>query len=634
MLVLLPCLVLGTHLLQNAQAWSILKTTSGVSVSTPIKLTKQDLKETDSQFGKEELWNGDADGFSLLLNIATVKTGDKSTLPEMFTDAITDLMDSDKDVIIGERDLLLQGWPGLAFTIRRSDGTTLVSRVFLVDNVVINVNGLYPTGAPRPAAIDRFLDSVRLPGTGTTKQAGPQLARFPFGDNGLSALFLCSPARQESESGKGAGAVKVISYVSTYALRTFSVSYQDLPVIQSATLVGKKLDWAESQYITGMLQGLGAKKVKEQHLAIGPDPALCADFTRNGNFAGKVLAYVHKDQVIILLAAGPAAYGDPKEVDLFLHSVESAPSVTTWTEQVFPEGVRISAPIVLAKKPMQNTDPAMSSCDCWQGRSGHTAFVFGISKMKDPAKVTTVSVLTGSSAGFVSSDKIVVFEEKYLLEQGWQGVGLGMHQAAGMTMITRSFRISNALVTALCVYPTAEPQPPDVLRYLDSLRLPTGGTETVAGPTFTRYPLGDSGITALFLSPPNYMESKVGRNGSQSMMHRYASGYCLREFAVAYIDIPDSVMAHLTPENSFNLESSITEEALQSLHAKQTKQLDDHIGKDIGLRTEFTIDSDAKGRILVFLHQTRIVCILQVGPSASEDAKQIDLLFHSVEFKQ
>jgi len=134
----------------------------------------------------------------------------------------------------------------------------------------------------------------------------------------------------------------------------------------------------------------------------------------------------------------------------------------------------------------------------------------------------------------------------------------------------------------------------------------------------TRYPLGPSGLTALFPGVPELRDMTVGAGANAGTVHSYNAPYGLREYIAAYRDL-----ASAAPKNML---SGLTDEILGSLKATTLRQRGDRGG----VSTEFTMPGDKKGKMRVYSRGSRVLMLISFGPTPYKDAGTVEAFLKSI----
>ncbi len=308
---------------QKTPAWTEQVLRGGVKISSPKKLLKKDQKVDDPGLANTEYWAALLDDCVLVVGISDVKAPDKTSTSELFSGAVAGSAAAKDSAIIGEKDLLLQGWPGIAVTVRDADGSVSASRIYRVGNLFVQLAAFYDAGEKRPASADQFLASLKFASDGEQKTAGPVLTRFPLGDSGMSALFPRAPEKTQKDIGKGAAKGPMYVFSSDHAVRSLQVAYRDLPVTTQPT--DEEADAARVAIAEEVVASFHGKKTSQKDETVGSDQGLRVNFDVMKVATGTILVYLHGTRVVTLVEIGPKAYVDDATVDTFMHSVQFDP---------------------------------------------------------------------------------------------------------------------------------------------------------------------------------------------------------------------------------------------------------------------------------------------------------------------
>lgn len=302
-----------------------------------------------------------------------------------------------------------------------------------------------------------------------------------------------------------------------------------------------------------------------------------------------------------------------------------------WKTQTFAEGVSLEVPIPLNKSPKAFKDPGMTTVELWAGLDGVTSYLVTVGHLRDPEKTKTPQLFSASAAGLISGGKGTLIGQRDLLLQGWPGLATTVRGDDGLSLAGRTFRTKDCFVQIGVTFLTAAGRPPAADRFLNSLKLPGEGDLKEPGPVLSRYPLGESGLSAIFPSPPELKETPMGKGAKTATLFAYSADYALRTFSVAYLDIP-TTEKH-TDDEADKARYDLTDEIVAGFGGKKGKQMDENIGEEQGLLTEFTVQNDEKGRVLVYLLGARVVIVLEIAPRGYEVPKSIEAFLHSVQVK-
>jgi len=300
-----------------------------------------------------------------------------------------------------------------------------------------------------------------------------------------------------------------------------------------------------------------------------------------------------------------------------------------WQTQTFSEGVSLEVPALLKRNLETVKDPDMTTIDLWVGVEGQSAYVVSIGHLREPEKAETSHLFSVNVGGMIRAEASKLVGQRDLVIQGWQGLATTFRTSDGITCAARTLRIKNCLIQIMGTFDAKTGRPPQVDRFLNSLKLPDQGDLKEPGAILTRYPLGESGLSALFPTAPQLKETLMGKGTKTVPMFAYSAEYALRTFTVAYLDFP--IETKPTDEELDKARYDFTELILTGSKGKKGKQTDEMVGDAPGLLTEYAIGDIAKGRVLVYFQGTRVVFVCEVAPRGYDAPKTIETFFHSVQ---
>jgi hypothetical protein len=296
--------------------------------------------------------------------------------------------------------------------------------------------------------------------------------------------------------------------------------------------------------------------------------------------------------------------------------------------QTLAPGIKVTAPVKLKVDPKPDVVPSMSSIANWMGDGPDANFVVEICTLKDPTKLDTSEVFSATLAQFSEPDGVKIVGVRDILLNGWPGYAASLSSPSGLTMACRVFRVNERLVLMSAAY-AGDQRPTSVDKFLNSLKIDDIGTQTVPGPDLKRFPLGKSGMTALFPRTPEVTESKIGAGASRGTMFVYASDYALRSFEVAYRDMPDGT---LSSDLLGETRKYVSTDTLRSLHGKQVDQKEAPIGDETGLWTDFTLPEGSKGIVLAYFHAKKMIMVVEFAPHGYDDPTTVNAFLRSIQF--
>lgn len=302
-------------------------------------------------------------------------------------------------------------------------------------------------------------------------------------------------------------------------------------------------------------------------------------------------------------------------------------SRTDWVEQSFDGGFKTSAPVVLQKAPQGIADPGVARADMWQASSGGIDYLVMTSDLKDPESITTAEAFTGIVTGLFKRPGVTIQGQRDLLLQGCPGLAMKGGRKGGKVASLHLFRSGDSIATFVAAYPAAESAPDVVVRFFASVKLPKKGTLTEPGPEMTRYPLGDSGISAMFPTKPEAHDIPLATiNGEPQTLHGYVANYAFRAYIVGYI-----ANAQKLDDAALKVAKGIMSDGfVKAHHGKLLGSKDLVVGSDKGFVCEFTDDHEQRSRIWVYLHGSKLVYVFLTTPAVFDNAKAGDSFLNSV----
>jgi hypothetical protein len=222
-------------LLQGAQkeSWKPFFMPGGYSVQAPAPMKAIDRALLDTPTHPESrYWVGITSAAVYVTALEVVYEKDLKDAPPMralamFVGGVLE----PKGVLRSQRDILLNGWPGLE--IEYTDGADRSRfRAYVLGNTIFQAGVGWPDGKPAPAEADRFLSSMLTPdklGRGPQKTVGPEFAVHELPGGKISLRLPGTPDTSHVETQWPTAKVVVTRHVAGYGDRVFSCAYLDVP---------------------------------------------------------------------------------------------------------------------------------------------------------------------------------------------------------------------------------------------------------------------------------------------------------------------------------------------------------------------------------------------------------------------
>ena len=303
----------------------------------------------------------------------------------------------------------------------------------------------------------------------------------------------------------------------------------------------------------------------------------------------------------------------------FLQSHSLNGSLSRWTTVQLAPSITISAPSNLAPSHETPQDPRVVRIDDWGGKIGNRSYIASVTTTKKISIGDANAILSATAIQGVSRPNSAFTKIRDITVSGWAGVAISVNDGSGMRILSRTYRVDQQIVTLALIAPESESKSPEVERYLGSLHVQAKGPTSVPGPELSRYPLGSSGLTAMF---PHAPTNKDSRAPSGAILHSSISDFASRSFMATYQDLPKSGPKLTT--------QSVTSSILIGFRASNVKSLEMKVGKESGLRSDFAIGTTTSGSLLVYRLGKRMISLLSVAPKVYQDGGTIKRFFGSV----
>jgi len=322
MLLLNFCALLIAGQKKSAPIWTAQAFEGRATISAPVKLAKFDTASVRVGEGEEvDVWIAKSEANAYQVTMLKARDTSKWKSAVLLNGFASGLI-KEGSKLIGERDLLRQGWLGLAMTLQEQAGATIVQRAFFCGDVLIGAAFSYPTSQQRPPESDRFLDSLRIATNGLHKQAGVELTRFELGGSGISALFPRKPTKYEGALDQSANPQKFFRYSADFAFRSFLVFYRDTTAAGAATITGEQRKQIYAAATQEIVRAFEAKEGKKRECSVGKDAGIRTELSMGGDMKGTVVVFLHGIHLLSVVEFGPTAYDAPSTVESFLASVQ------------------------------------------------------------------------------------------------------------------------------------------------------------------------------------------------------------------------------------------------------------------------------------------------------------------------
>ena len=242
-------------------------------------------------------------------------------------ETLVSVADGAEAKVTAQRDVVLNGWSGVEFRMRSSEGGA-IGRHYIVNGAILQilVNGASFAAVEPPA--NKLFASLRLPpkaGKGPFTKAGPEMRRFPIGDIGATVELPREPV-QEDLPLPGPKQAIMHRFASRYMNRTFVAAYVDIPEGNFDPDNPDHVDLALTQYHADIAKNFKEKNPRNEPAKVGGFDGLRTVAT-TGDGAGFVWveSIVYRGRLISLLAVVPNYMSKSPEIDRFFASIQIGP---------------------------------------------------------------------------------------------------------------------------------------------------------------------------------------------------------------------------------------------------------------------------------------------------------------------
>jgi hypothetical protein len=242
-------------------AWKPYTLRPGIRVNLPAKPVEQPRDPEAPTFSN---WVSSHQGWNTLLVTHGTFPEDGTRLDQILQGLLLGLQEGGKGKIVMQKDLMLNGWPGVETRHEMEDETYLICRSYAMPGqcATFTIGGPFDEKLNAPAA--KFFASIKLPpkvGQGPLKVAGPEFKPYTVGDTGVSIEFPNPPTLQNHDV-PGIHKRKMSQYISTYVNRIFSIGHTDLEEDEVASMSPDEIAETLRQTHEQFARGLGVKSVK------------------------------------------------------------------------------------------------------------------------------------------------------------------------------------------------------------------------------------------------------------------------------------------------------------------------------------------------------------------------------------
>ena len=222
-------------------------------------------------------------------------------------------------------DALLDGWPGVEFTIEdKALGEAVCSRCFEMDGHLVEFGAIYAAGGEPPAGLPSFLSSIHQ----SKPKYGP-VTSVSFGHTQLepdgASFRLDFPGEVHDKPVQlGKGDTQALLHCFQFArdLRTFDFTYLELPDGADQSMPADGPEQLRNDTLDAILEYFKATRDSSTIEQRDGNDWLTAHFNLKGIGYGLADILYLKGRVYALVAIGPECWSDSAEFKQFFDSFE------------------------------------------------------------------------------------------------------------------------------------------------------------------------------------------------------------------------------------------------------------------------------------------------------------------------
>lgn len=239
--------------------------------------------------------------------------------------AVMGATDGMRAKLTAQRDILLEGWPGVEFRVSNAEGLYGIGRTYIVPGGIAQliVAGTSEKALDAPAT--KYFASLKLPaaiGKGALKIAGPEFKPHPIPRTSLKINFP-KPPKEETSEFPGPPKMTMYRHTADYMNRMFMVMTMELPEETMNTMDPEGLEAFFGQLHDSTVEAAGGIKAQTAPGKLGEREVRRTTFwPANGLGYCRLDSFIVGRRVFVLVAAVPAPLSKSPEIDAFFNSAQ------------------------------------------------------------------------------------------------------------------------------------------------------------------------------------------------------------------------------------------------------------------------------------------------------------------------
>lgn len=297
-----------------AGAWRHVAVSSAITVSLPPDVSP--ITADQGNVPGQRIWSyAGSDATYLVSSRPLAEKELTSTTPDLILGKVA--VDTCNSFLLPniklQRDILLNGWPGLEALIVDDFGPAQAMRMYVVGKTLYTLSETYSKAIGRPAGVDKFMNSLILspaPSLGPQLTPGPTFTKFEPEGGRFAVELPAAPKPLLTDPN-----IKPWNHFETqYGDRYYLVAYSDIPPGAPSNADFRAL--LQRAY----LHGIQGKQLKSSSFVRDGQEYSTSEFTLTGVLNGRLDMTVVGGRAYLVSMFYPTGHAGSKDIDEFFNS--------------------------------------------------------------------------------------------------------------------------------------------------------------------------------------------------------------------------------------------------------------------------------------------------------------------------
>lgn len=262
---------------------------------------------------------------SVVFGYEPLRKGETAPADEILRNSLYGVIDSFKGRLTAQRDLVLNGWPGVEFRVSNGDGMHAVGRTYVLKEGIAFLQMASLSSKALDAPSTKFFASFKLPTQlekGPLQKAGPEFKPYPLGSTGVTVAFPKSPKVEDVDL-PGRPKRVMHRHSAEYTNRAFVAATMDIPQEMLDTLDQEKLDQLVSAMHADLVRSLNGTNVQNGPAKLADRDVLRSTFDiGNGRGYARAETLVLGHRAVTFFVVVPAPLAKAPEIETFFASAK------------------------------------------------------------------------------------------------------------------------------------------------------------------------------------------------------------------------------------------------------------------------------------------------------------------------